>query len=82
MLSRGPRTQRAAQATADRLGAATINVDAKRQTEATVRMFRASGRPVMAYTVNDGAEAKKLLGWGVASVFTDTPPEIFAAIGT
>lgn len=69
------------QAIVDRLNAATINVDAKRQTEASVKAYRASGRPVMAYTVNDGAEARRLFAWGVASVFTDTPPEIFAAIG-
>jgi len=33
----------------------------------------ADGRPVLAYTVNDPARARRLRGWGVAAVITDRP---------
>jgi glycerophosphoryl diester phosphodiesterase len=68
-------------ATADRLGAATINVNARRQTAATVAAYRATGRPVLCYTVNDPARAKELLAWGVAGVFSDSPREMLAGLG-
>jgi glycerophosphoryl diester phosphodiesterase len=65
---------------ADRLGAATININAKRQTPDSVRAFRAGGRPVLAYTVNDADQARRLFQWGVAGVFTDTPKELYESL--
>lgn len=67
-------------AIADRLDAATINVNAKRQSAASVAAYRATGRPVLAYTVNDADKARELFGWGVAGVFTDTPKGLFQGL--
>lgn len=66
---------------ADRLGVATLNVDQSRQTAGTVADHRASGRPVLAYTVNDAARARALLEWGVAALFTDAPGRLARALG-
>ena len=68
-------------AIADRIGAATLNVDQERQTAGTVAAYRATGRPVLAYTVNDPRRAGELFGWGVAGVFTDAPGRLAAALG-
>ncbi|WP_207485073.1 glycerophosphodiester phosphodiesterase [Arenibaculum pallidiluteum] len=68
-------------AVADRLAAATINVNAKRQTAETVAAYRATGRPVLCYTVNDPERARVLLDWGVSAVFTDAPREMLAGLG-
>ena len=68
-------------AIADRIGAATLNVDQERQTAGTVAAYRATGRPVLAYTVNDPQRADELFGWGVAGVFTDAPGRLAAALG-
>ncbi|MBP2311683.1 glycerophosphoryl diester phosphodiesterase [Azospirillum soli] len=68
-------------AIADRIGAATLNVDQERQTAGTVAVYRATGRPVLAYTVNDPRRANELFDWGVAGVFTDAPGRLAAALG-
>jgi len=68
-------------AVADRVGAATINVEQGRQSAASVAEYRATGRPVLAYTVNDALRARTLFGWGVAGVFTDAPGRLAAALG-
>jgi glycerophosphoryl diester phosphodiesterase len=68
-------------AVADRVAAATLNVNAQRQTRESVAAYRASGRPVLCYTVNDPSRAAELLGWGVSAVFTDDPREMLAALG-
>ncbi len=68
-------------AVADRIGAATLNVDQERQTAGTVAAYRATGRPVLAYTVNDPRRADELFGWGVAAIFTDAPGRLAAALG-
>ncbi|MGQ9372127.1 glycerophosphoryl diester phosphodiesterase [Azospirillum sp. ST 5-10] len=67
-------------AIADRLGAATLNLDQKRQTAESVAAYRATGRPVLAYTVNDAARARDLFAWGVAAVFTDAPGRLAAEL--
>ncbi|WP_029010749.1 glycerophosphoryl diester phosphodiesterase [Azospirillum halopraeferens] len=67
-------------AIADRLGAATLNVDQRRQTADSVAAFRATGRPVLAYTVNDAARARTLFDWGVTGVFTDAPGRLAAEL--
>jgi len=68
-------------AVADRVGAATINLNHARQTAATVAACRATGRPVLAYTVNDAARARTLFDWGVAAVFTDAPGRLAEQLG-
>ncbi|MCW5773029.1 MAG: glycerophosphodiester phosphodiesterase [Rhodospirillaceae bacterium] len=58
---------------ADRLGAATLNLDHRPLDAATVAAARESGRPVLCYTVNDAGRARDLFAWGVTGVFTDRP---------
>ncbi|HZH27820.1 MAG TPA: glycerophosphodiester phosphodiesterase [Azospirillaceae bacterium] len=65
---------------ADRLDAATVNINHRKESPASVREIRATGRPVLAYTVNDPARAVELLDWGVAGVFSDRPAEVLAEI--
>lgn len=60
----------------DELDAATIHVNARRETAESIAAYRESGRPVLAYTVNTAAAAEEVFGWGVRAVFTDTPPVI------
>ncbi|MBY0460064.1 MAG: hypothetical protein K2V38_22335, partial [Gemmataceae bacterium] len=66
-------------AIADRVGAATLNVEHERQSADSVAEYRATGRPVLAYTVNDAARARTLFGWGVSAVFTDAPGRLAEA---
>lgn len=68
-------------AIADRIGAATLNVHQDRQTADSVADYRATGRPVLAYTVNDAARARTLFGWGVSAVFTDAPGRLARDLG-
>ena len=65
---------------ADRIGAATLNVEHGRQTAETVAAYRDTGRPVLAYTVNDAERARVLLGWGIAALFTDAPGRLAATL--
>jgi glycerophosphoryl diester phosphodiesterase len=41
-----------------------------------VAASRRQGRPLLAYTVNDAREARRLLGLGVRGLFTDHPAEL------
>ncbi|MCW2235617.1 glycerophosphoryl diester phosphodiesterase [Azospirillum canadense] len=68
-------------AIADRVGAATLNVHQDRQTPESVAAYRATGRPVLAYTVNAPQRAQTLFGWGITAVFTDAPGRLAAALG-
>jgi glycerophosphoryl diester phosphodiesterase len=67
--------------TAERLGCATIHLGQSELTEAETAQILAAGYKVLAYTVNDAARARQLLGWGVASVFSDAPDIILATAG-
>jgi glycerophosphoryl diester phosphodiesterase len=67
-------------AIADRLEAATLNVNSRREREDSIRNYVATGRPVLVYTVNDRERVRQLFGWGATSVFTDMPQEILAAL--
>ncbi|MCG5242412.1 glycerophosphoryl diester phosphodiesterase [Azospirillum doebereinerae] len=67
-------------AIADRVGAATINVNHEWQTPETVAAYRATGRPVLAYTVNDAERARTMFAWGVTGVFTDAPGRLAAEL--
>lgn len=68
-------------AIADRLKADTLNVDQQRQTARSVAEYRATGRPVLAYTVNDAGRAAELFAWGVSALFTDAPGRLHREIG-
>jgi len=61
---------------AARLEAAALIGDQRRLTAAAVREMRSTGRPVLAYTVNDPDRAAEVLGWGADAVFTDRPGTI------
>jgi glycerophosphoryl diester phosphodiesterase len=65
---------------AARLGCATIHADQTELTAATAAQIAAAGYPLLVYTVNDAARARELFGWGVASVFSDTPDIILGAL--
>ena len=58
---------------AERLGCATIHADHHRLHPALVAEIREAGYALLAYTVNDPARARTLLGWGATSVFSDIP---------
>lgn len=65
-------------ANADAVGAATINFSQEKETAETIAEYRATGRPVLAYTVNEAERAKALFEIGVAGVFSDAPDRILA----
>jgi glycerophosphoryl diester phosphodiesterase len=65
---------------AENLGCVSIHADHRRLSPATVAEIRAWGYAVLAYTVNEPARAEVLLSWGVASVFSDVPHIILAAL--
>ena len=58
---------------AERLGCAAIHADHRRLHPTLVAEIREAGYPLLAYTVNDPAQAHTLFGWGVTSVFSDVP---------
>jgi Glycerophosphoryl diester phosphodiesterase len=60
-------------------GVATINVNAERETAESLQALQGTGRPVLAYTVNDLERAKFLFDQGVAGLFTDTPQTLLPA---
>ncbi len=63
-----------------RLGCSTINVSNRWIRQKHIEAARAEGVPVLIYTVNDPARAKKLLDAGVTSVFTDNVEDVAAFI--
>ncbi|MBV9554224.1 MAG: glycerophosphoryl diester phosphodiesterase [Alphaproteobacteria bacterium] len=62
------------------LGCTTIHLGHTELNSATVAQVTEAGYPLLAYTVNDPARARQLFGWGVASVFSDAPDIILAAL--
>ncbi len=62
-------------------GAMSVHFSRRNLTKSEVAEAVGQGLAVAVYTVNDPAEAKKLLGWGVTGLFTDDPGGILAAIG-
>jgi glycerophosphoryl diester phosphodiesterase len=66
----------------DRLDCVSLHCDFRRASAALVRTLQASGRPVLCYTVNDAAHAHRLRQLGVASIITDRPAEIGAALAS
>jgi glycerophosphoryl diester phosphodiesterase len=62
-----------------RLGCAMIGADHRRLRPRRAAQIRAAGYQLAAYTVNDPARARLIFGWGVTSVFTDTPDILLKA---
>ncbi len=64
-----------------RLGCRTVHFAHRRLSRRLMREIATVGAPVVAYTVNQAARARRLMGWGVASLISDRPGPIAAAIG-
>lgn len=56
----------------------TLNTSHKRLNPAAVAKLKATGLPLLAYTVNDPARARALYEMGVDGVFSDAPDAILA----
>ena len=67
-------------ARADAAGAATLNVHHLDDPPGSHDAFLRAGRPVIAYTVNDPAEALALLAKGFTAVISDRPGDILSAL--
>lgn len=65
---------------AERLGCATIHCNQRHLGRQEARAVIDAGYQLLAYTVNDPAQACEILGWGLAAVFTDCPDRIIAAL--
>jgi glycerophosphoryl diester phosphodiesterase len=61
-------------------GCTTIHLGQADLTQTAAAQIRAAGYPLLVYTVNDAARARQLFGWGVTSVFSDTPDIIASAL--
>ena len=60
---------------------ATLNTSHRGLTAKSVAELKATGLPVLAYTVNDPRRARELFEIGVAAVFSDAPDAILAVAG-
>lgn len=67
-------------AVADRIGAATMNVNHRRENAASIGEYLATGRPVLVYTVNDAQRAAEMWAMDVTTVITDTPTALKGAV--
>lgn len=67
-------------ATLRELECTSFHVLDRRFTEARTKAIREAGYRPLAYTVNEPARARELLGWGVESIITDYPDRILAAL--
>jgi glycerophosphoryl diester phosphodiesterase len=65
---------------AEGLGCATIHCDQRHLSARQVRAVLDAGFPLLAYTVNDPARAREILGWGVVAVFSDCPDAVVAGL--
>lgn len=65
---------------ADRLGCVSLHCSASRAGAALIAGFKATGRAVAVYTVNDPAVARRMFGWGADAVFCDDPGRMLAAL--
>jgi glycerophosphoryl diester phosphodiesterase len=66
---------------ARRLGVVSLHVGDRGLDRATVAALKASGLPVLVYTVNRAARARRLFDWGVDSVFSDRPGALIRTLG-
>ncbi|MEO5338243.1 MAG: glycerophosphoryl diester phosphodiesterase [Magnetospirillum sp. WYHS-4] len=65
----------------ERLGARALHCRQGDLRRRQVEEVRTAGLSLRCYTVNDPARARRLLDWGVVSVFTDFPGRLLEAIG-
>jgi glycerophosphoryl diester phosphodiesterase len=65
---------------AEALQCTTIHCSEKRLSHQEIVAVREAGYPLLAYTVNVPARAKRLIEWGVSAVFSDCPDRILAAL--
>ncbi len=61
---------------ADFLQVSSVNVNAMTVTRDEIEAVMDKGLPVLAYTVNDAEDARRLLRWGIDGVFSDSPDVI------
>ena len=64
-----------------RLGAQAYNPYRKEIDQKTVQGLRSAGYDVYVWTVNDEAEMRKLIEWGVSGIFTDFPQVLNEVLG-
>lgn len=76
----GRRVTRRALEMLDRLDCTTLHCDARGASADLATRLKAQGRALLCYTVNDPKWARKILGMGVTSVFTDRPADLEAAL--
>lgn len=67
-------------ALADHLTPETINVDAGAITREQVEALIEYGKPILAYTVNEPDQARRLRGWGIDGFFSDAPDLLVDAL--
>jgi len=60
----------------DRLGCALLHCSQRHLRQKQADAVLTSGHRLLSYTVNDGAKARELWGWGVEAVFTDYPDRL------
>jgi len=61
---------------AGHIDAHTVNINGNAVTQEQIEEYLGYAKPLLAYTINDPARAKLLLGWGVSGVFSDCPDVI------
>jgi len=62
------------------LACSTVHVAGRRLTAKRAARIKTAGYGLAAFTVNDVARARTLLGWGVDSIITDSPDVMVAAL--
>ncbi|MGQ0676704.1 MAG: glycerophosphodiester phosphodiesterase [Rhodospirillales bacterium] len=60
----------------ERLGCVALHCNHKHLTEAAARRIKDAGLALRCFTVNEPGHARRLFGWGVDAVFTDSPDRI------
>ena len=65
---------------AEELGCTTIHCGQADLTKSGAAEIYDAGYPLLVYTINDAAQARELVSWGVASVFSDAPDIIARVI--
>jgi glycerophosphoryl diester phosphodiesterase len=58
----------------------SLNLNQSLLNPTVVDRLKATGTPLLAYTVNEPQRAVELLSWGVDAIFTDCPDKILAAM--
>lgn len=65
----------------EEIGAQAYNPGLHCVDEAAVRAVRAAGYAVLVWTVNEEADMRRLIEWGVSGIFTDFPQRLNAVLG-